>query len=94
MNDIKDWRPKIQEIYLDQRDNNSSFFHQFMNHCKKINTVWKMPKEDGMIVFFHENAQGTDHFTHFMKGVTISEVVQITTLFAEFFQCPWSSFIK
>lgn len=43
----KDWRMKIRAILIQVLNENTKFFHHYVNHIKSINIIWYIVNEDG-----------------------------------------------
>jgi hypothetical protein len=73
-------------IWIKQRDNNSKFFHQYVNYRKNVNTIWEIEKSDGTMVhsFKDKAEEGARHFfNQFQKpvGCLIQEILEVISKF-------------
>jgi hypothetical protein len=63
------WRLKSKALWLEKGDNNTKYFHEYANHHKNVNTIWKMPNQDGSITYKFEfiAGLGVEHFHNIYK---------------------------
>jgi hypothetical protein len=79
------WRLKRRAIWIQEGDNNTNFFHQYVNNCKNFNTIWEIQNHEGEVVrSFKEKVEAiVHHFKSLFKepqGCPIHEILQIFNL--------------
>jgi hypothetical protein len=51
---------------MEEGDNNTKFFHYFVNYCKSLNTIWEIRNREGVMVkSFVDKAEASCH--HFSR---------------------------
>jgi len=48
------WRQKSRTIWIAKGDQNTKFFHRFVNHRKKLNSIWDIAAKDGLLIQGHK----------------------------------------
>ena len=63
------WRLKSRALRLRKGNGNTKYFHQFTNHQKSMNTIWKVQKNNGdLVASFEDIAKtGVDHFSEIYR---------------------------
>jgi len=83
------WILKSRALWIEKGDDNTKYFHQFSNHMKNDNTIWKIKDRNGNISSSFKDLEngGVEHF----KGIfnednrtSIVEVVIQATYFPRF----------
>eukprot|EP01018_Ginkgo_biloba_P027293 Gb_33895 [translate_table: standard] len=83
------WRLKIKALWKAKGNDNTQFFHNFANHRKNVNIIWKDANKEGAVVSGFEDLSkvGTEHFKSTYKEdnrASIAEVIQRTSFFPSF----------
>lgn len=80
---------RSRAIWLKKGDDNTKFYHKFVNGCKAINTIWKLAREQGELVntFPRLAVMATSHFRNIYKtppNATLAEIMRTAQLFPRF----------
>jgi hypothetical protein len=94
-----DWCIKSKAIWLDVGDQNTNFFHNFTNHKKTRNTIWKLSNQDGTKVRgFRDLADlGVDCFSGLFvepRENNIGEIVKVISYFSHMVTIIHQSYTK
>jgi hypothetical protein len=83
------WILKSIALSIEKGDDNTKYFHQFSNHRKNDNTIWKMKDPNGNISSSFKDLEngGVEHFKRIFdedNRTSIVEVVIQATYFPRF----------
>eukprot|EP00253_Pinus_taeda_P016547 PITA_16547 len=83
------WRLRSRAIWMLEGDDNTKFYHKFANGRKAINTIWKLPNEQGqpLNTFPQLAALASSHFKQIYRAppiVNLAEIIHVAQLFPRF----------
>jgi hypothetical protein len=83
------WRLKSHAVWLENRDKNTKFFHDFSKGQKYANTIWSLKDQDGRSVTSFEGLEklGKIHFHSLFKAdgrENITDIIRLALYFPSF----------
>jgi hypothetical protein len=81
----QEWRTKSRALWI-KGDNNTKFFHQYVNFRRNLNSIWEIKDEQGKVVAsFEDNAKlGVNFFNNLFStppGCPIQEILEVVEKF-------------
>jgi hypothetical protein len=86
----QEWRIKSRALWIKEGDNNTKFFHQFVNYRRNLNTIWEIKDEEGNVAVSFEDKSnlGVNFFSNLFSappGCPIQEIMEVVGKFPTVF---------